>query len=58
MGFQVEWAANAGYTRMFTVPNVRNIASLKPMLDLGFRPIEALVHFGMKRPKATLKHAS
>lgn len=58
MGYQISWAANAGYTRMFTVPNVQNIASLKPMLDLGFRPIEALVHFSLKRPKASLKYAS
>ncbi len=58
MGYQLQWAAEAGYRRVFTVPNVENIASLKPMLDLGFRPIEALVHFSLSRPKAALKHAT
>ena len=58
MAYQIQWAAAAGYKRLFTVPNVENIASLKPMLDLGFRPIEALVHFSFRRPKAALTHAS
>ena len=58
MGYQIQWAAQAGYKRIFTVPNVQNIPSLKPMLDLGFRPIEALVHFSFRRPKAALTHAT
>jgi GNAT superfamily N-acetyltransferase len=56
MGHQIAWAKAQGYQRMLTVPNVENIASLKPMLDLGFRPIEALRHMATLRPKATLAY--
>jgi GNAT superfamily N-acetyltransferase len=56
MGHQIAWAKANGYRRMLTVPNVENIASLKPMLDLGFRPIEALRHVANLRPKATLAY--
>lgn len=58
MGHQIAWAKARGYRRMLTVPNVENIASLKPMLDLGFRPIEALRHVATVRPKATLAYFS
>lgn len=42
--------------RIFEVVNVNNIPQYKPMLRLGFEPIEVLTHFGFYRPKATLKY--
>jgi GNAT superfamily N-acetyltransferase len=57
MAHQVQWAAAANHRRMFVVVDAQNIASLKPMLDLGFRPVEALVHIAWHRPKAQLRHA-
>ncbi len=57
MAHQVQWAADANHRRMFVVVDAQNIASLKPMLDLGFRPVEALVHIAWHRPKAQLRHA-
>lgn len=56
MGNQIAWTREHGYRRVFTVPTVENIASLKPMFDLGFRPIEALRHVAWHRPKATLRY--
>jgi GNAT superfamily N-acetyltransferase len=56
MAYQIAWAGQNGYRRVLTVPNVENIASLKPMFDLGFRPIEALRHIAWHRPKATMRY--
>jgi ribosomal protein S18 acetylase RimI-like enzyme len=56
MAFVVGYSVEAGYHRMFGVVLVSNIAQFKPMLDLGFRPVENLVHFALRRPKATLQY--
>ncbi len=56
MAYLVDWARDAGHTRMFGVVHAANIAQFKPMLDLGFRPVEVVTHFAMSRPKATLEH--
>ena len=58
MAFQIRWAAEAGNKRMFVVPNAENIPSERSMLDLGFRPVEALRHFSVWRPKALLRHVN
>jgi len=48
-------ASAKGMRRMFGVVHVVNVQQLKPMLDLGFRPVEVLKHFGPWRPKAKLQ---
>jgi hypothetical protein len=53
MGEQITWAKANGDRRVLTVPNVEHIPSLKPMLDLGVRPFEALRHVALRLPGRT-----
>ena len=48
--------SDSEYKRMFSVVNAENIAQYKPMLELGFEPVEVLTHYGTHRPKATLRY--
>lgn len=50
----MQWAQAKGYSRMFGVVHVVNVQQFKPMIDLGFRPVELVTHFAVFRPKATL----
>lgn len=56
MTYVVKWAKDQGNDRMFGIVHVVNIPQFKPMLDMGFRPVETLTHFAVFRPKATLKY--
>ena len=55
MAFAVDWSQRAGHKRIFGVVNAENIAQFKQMLDMGFRPVEVLIHYAFSRPKATLQ---
>lgn len=52
----IESYSNSAYKRIFGVVNAENIAQYKPMLRIGFEPVEVLTHFGTHRPKATLRY--
>jgi len=52
----LEHYSGSRYQHMFGVVNAENIAQYKPMLRLGFEPVEVLTHFLTFRPKATLKY--
>lgn len=56
MSYMMNTCQEEGHKRMFGVVHVSNIPQYKPMLGLGFEPIEVLTHFGLSRPKATLKY--
>lgn len=56
MCFMIHSCQEDGLKRMFGVVHVSNIPQYKPMLRLGFEPIEVLTHFGINRPKASLKY--
>jgi GNAT superfamily N-acetyltransferase len=56
MAYLVDSAREGGHRRLFGVVHAANIAQFKPMLDMGFRPVEVVSHFAMSRPKATLEH--
>jgi ribosomal protein S18 acetylase RimI-like enzyme len=56
MSYMVRWAQDAGFQRIFCVVHGTNIGQFKPMLDMGFRPVEVVSHFGHRRPKATLRY--
>lgn len=56
MAFQVLNLIERKQKRVFAVINANNIAQYKPMLSIGFQPVEVLTHFGLSRPKATLKY--
>lgn len=55
MAYLIASAREAGHRRMFGIVHVQNVPQFKPMLDLGFRPVETITHFAYRRPKATLK---
>jgi len=44
------------FKRMFGVVHVSNVPQYKQMIRLGFEPVEVVTHFGMYRPKATLRY--
>ncbi len=52
----LHFCRDQGYKHMFASINVSNIPQYKPMLRLGFEPVEVLTHFSLYRPKAGLKH--
>jgi len=56
ISFMINLCQQRGLKRMFAVVSATNIPQFKQMLDLGFVPVEALTHFGLKRPKATLEY--
>jgi len=56
MSFMIRYCQQNNWQRMFAVVSSTNIPQFKQMLDMGFVPVEALTHFGLKRPKATLKY--
>jgi len=56
MAYIIESCKEQNLKRMFGVVNVSNIPQYKPMLRLGFEPVEVLTHFGFNRPKATLRY--
>lgn len=56
MGFILNDACSKGFKRIFAVIHVSNIPQYKPMLRLGFLPVECLTHFFVWRPKATLRY--
>ncbi|MDZ7697270.1 MAG: hypothetical protein U5R49_10220 [Deltaproteobacteria bacterium] len=56
MCFMINACQEEGQKRMFGVVHVSNIPQYKPMLRLGFEPVEVLTHFGLSRPKASLKY--
>lgn len=56
MHFMINACQEEGHKRMFGVVHVSNIPQYKPMLRLGFEPVEVLTHFGLKRPKASLQY--
>jgi len=56
MGFILNDACSKGFKRIFSVIHVSNIPQYKPMLRLGFLPVECLTHFFVWRPKATLRY--
>jgi GNAT superfamily N-acetyltransferase len=55
MSYLVSWSASQGHQHMFGVVHAANIPQFKQMLDMGFRPVEVVSHFGLSRPKATLE---
>lgn len=57
MSFIINDSFNIGVERIFGVVHVSNIPQYKPMLRLGFTPVECLTHFFIWRPKATLRYA-
>ena len=54
MAFIINDALKKNYKRMFGVVHVSNIPQYKPMLRLGFSPVECLTHVFLWRPKAKL----
>lgn len=52
----IESYTNGPFKRIFGVVNAENVQQYKPMLRLGFEPVEALRHYWMHRPKATLRY--
>lgn len=56
MAFIISDALKKGMKRIFGVVHVSNIPQYKPMLRLGFTPVECLTHFFVWRPKATLRY--
>lgn len=45
-----------GDARLFGVVHVSNIPQWKQMIDLGFEPVDVVVHFGPFRPKASMRY--
>ncbi len=56
ISFMIRFCQQKNSQRMFAVVSATNVPQFKQMLDMGFVPVEALTHFGLKRPKATLKY--
>ena len=56
MAFIIHSCNDTNLKRIFGVVNVNNIPQYKPMLRMGFEPVEVLTHFGFHRPKATLRY--
>ena len=56
MSYVIIYCKKNGLKRMFGVVSATNIPQFKQMLKIGFVPVEALTHFFLKRPKATLRY--
>lgn len=56
MAFIIDDAFKKNFKRIFGVVHVSNIPQYKPMLRLGFNPVECLTHFFVWRPKAKLHY--
>lgn len=56
MEYIIHDAARNNHKRIFCVAHVSNIPQYKPMLRLGFLPVECLTHFFIWRPKAKLNY--
>jgi len=56
IAFMIKICQQQGQRRLFAVVSATNIPQFKQMLDMGFVPVEALTHFGTRRPKATLEY--
>lgn len=55
MSHIVAQSQTEGHQHMFGVVHAANIPQFKQMLDMGFRPVEVVSHFGFSRPKASLE---
>ena len=56
ISFMIKYCQGMKLNRMFAVVSATNIPQFKQMLDMGFVPVEAMTHFGWRRPKATLSY--
>lgn len=56
MALMIDICRQQQQRRLFAVVSATNIPQFKQMLAMGFVPVEALTHFGLRRPKATLEY--